>query len=128
MKKYIIIAILILFGLVWYLNNPIIRLNRLYQLNLSIFTKKIIWNEQWSGVGDGKVIGLLKINKDDFSKLSKMCKSKNNNLQYDSILLKYNHICLIKYQVENMDTTLLTLVENKDNKENKYLFYKLVIQ
>jgi len=125
MKKYIIIAILILFGLIWYLNNPIIRLNRLYQLNLSIFTKKIIWSEQWSGMGDGKVVGLLEINKDDFSRLSKMCQTKSDNLQNDPILLKYNHICLIKYQEENMDTTLLTLVEDK---KNKYLFYKLIIK
>ena len=125
MKKYIIIAILILFGLIWYLNNPIIRLNRLYQLNLSIFTKKIIWSEQWSGMGNGKVVGLLEINKDDFSRLSKMCQTKSDNLQNDPILLKYNHICLIKYQEENMDTTLLTLVEDK---KNKYLFYKLIIK
>jgi len=125
MKKYIIIAILILFGLIWYLNNPIIRLNRLYQLNLSIFTKKIIWSEQWSGMGNGKVVGLLEINKDDFSRLSKMCQTKSDNLQNDPILLKYNYICLIKYQEENMDTTLLTLVEDK---KNKYLFYKLIIK
>jgi len=59
MKKYIIITILILVGLAWYFNNPIIRLNRLYQLNLSIFTKKIIWNEQWSSNGDGEVVGLF---------------------------------------------------------------------
>jgi len=125
MKKYIIIAILILFGLIWYLNNPIIRLNRLYQLNLSIFTKKIIWNEQWSDMGDGKIVGLLAINKDEFSRLSKMCKSNSNNLPNEPILLKYKHICLIKNQEENMDITILTLVENK---KDKYLFYKLIIQ
>jgi len=125
MKKYIIIAILILFGLIWYLNNPIIRLNRLYQLNLSIFTKKIIWNEQWSDMGDGKIVGLLAINKDDFSRLSKMCKSNSNNLPNDPILLKYKHICFIKNQEENMDITILALVENK---KDKYLFYKLIIQ
>ena len=125
MKKYIIIAILILFGLIWYLNNPIIRLNRLYQLNLSIFTKKIIWNEQWSDMGDGKIVGLLAINKDDFVRLSKMCKSNSNTLANEPILLKYKHICLIKNQEENMDITILTLVENK---KDKYLFYKLIIQ
>jgi len=125
MKKYIIITILILLGLVWYLNNPIIRLNGLYQLNLSIFTKKIIWNEQWSSNGDGEVVGLFKISKDDFTRLSKMCKNNSNNLQNDSILLKYKYICSIKYIKKDEDITSLILLENK---KNKYLFYKLSIQ
>lgn len=125
MKKYIIITILILVGLAWYFNNPIIRLNSLYQLNLSIFTKKIIWNEQWSSNGDGGVVGLFKISKNDFTRLSKMCKNSSNNLQNDSILLKYKYICSIRYIEKNDDIVSLILLENK---RDKYLFYKLSIE
>jgi len=125
MKKYIIITILILVGLAWYFNNPIIRLNRLYQLNLSIFTKKIIWNEQWSSNGDGEVVGLFQISEDDFIRLSKMCKKSSNNLQNDSIVLKYKYICSIRYIEKNEDITSLILLENK---RDKYLFYKLSIE
>jgi len=124
MKKYIIITILILVGLAWYFNNPIIRLNSLYQLNLSIFTKKIIWNEQWSSNGDGAVVGLFKISKNDFTRLSKMCKNSSNNLQNDSILLKYKYICSISIE-KNDDIASLILLESK---RDKYLFYKLSIE
>jgi len=127
-KKYIIIAILFGFVFVWYLNNPITRLNHIYNIDLSIFnTKKISWDEEWNANGDGKVVGLLKITKKDFSKLSKICQHKVSHFSNanESILLKYKYVCSVKYKEENRDITLLLLLEDKSS---KYLFYKQTIE
>ena len=113
-------------GLIWYFNNPIIRLNRLYDLDLSIFnTKKIIWDEKWASKGDGEVTGLLEISQEDFSRLSKICLNSEHYLSNESILSKYKYICSIKYEKNNEDIMSLILLENRNN---KYLFYNLSLQ
>jgi len=54
-----------------------------------------------------------------------MCKNSSNNLQNDSILLKYKYICSIRYIEKNDDIASLILLENK---RDKYLFYKLSME
>jgi len=125
-KKYILIILTIL-GFVWYfLDNPTMRLNRAYNLDLSIFhTKKIIWNEEWISKGDGEVVGLLEISHDDFLRLSKMCLSSKLDLSNESILSTYKYICSIKHEENSEDIILLLLLEKQSS---KYLFYKLSLQ
>lgn len=119
------IIILILFGLIWYFNNPILRLNRLYALNLSLNTKKVIWKENWSGNGNGSIVGLFNLNKEDSKRLSKRCQSQISPFINDNIISKYTYRCTIKYKKSDEDIISLVLVQ--DN-ENEYLFYKIIVQ
>jgi len=125
MIKYIVIVILILFGLIWYFNNPILRLNRLYALNLSLNTEKVIWEENWSGNGNGSVVGLFNLNKEDSQRLSKRCQSQTSPFVQDNTISKYTYRCTIEYKKDNEDIISLVLVKDK---ENEYLFYKIVVQ
>ena len=125
MKKYILILLGIL-GAWWYFNHPIVRLNRLYSLNLPFLkTEKVVWSEAWDAQGDGKVVGLFKLSQETSKRLQHHCQKENFLLPKEEVIAKLAYTCTLQYKKEQKDRHTLVLMR-KDSID--YLFYRLEIQ
>ncbi len=125
MKKYILILLGIL-GAWWYFNHPIVRLNRLYSLNLPLLkTEKVVWSESWDAHGDGKVVGLFKLSQETSKRLQHYCQKGNLSLPKEEVIAKLMYICTLQYKKEQKDRHTLVLMRKGSI---DYLFYQLEIQ
>jgi hypothetical protein len=125
MKKYILIPLIFL-GVWSYFNHPIVRLNRLYALNLPLLkTEKIVWHEAWDTQGDGKVIGLFKLSAKTAKRLQEHCQQEQFPLTKEEVISNLDYLCTLQHKKEQRSKYLLVLMQKGSI---DYLFYRLEIQ